>query len=243
MNFPDWSHNVGILLATGPSFDVSAREEIQAAVERTDRNVFKVFSVNNALFAMDSVVDVHFSCNPEWWDYYMQDGFIVRKLVEQDRIQFWTWDFKTAEKYGLNFIQGRWSGGPRNVTSLSQNPNYIHFGHGSGYECLGLMYHYGIRTVLLVGFDMRFPSRYNAAARIPGGMRHFFGEYPEPLQHWPGPSVDSDGTLRGLIELYETIDCKKLGLNIINTTLDSAMATFPRAPLNLTLRGFIDENR
>lgn len=233
MSFENWDDCTALIVGTGPSLTPHDFRVIDWT--RAQCPQLRIFTVNNAFFELANV-DVHFSCNEDWWDYYMRESDWLRSCARDRVIAFWTWNQRVAAQYELNYVEGRWSGGPRNVTSLSTDRSYIHFGHGSGYEILGIAYHYGIRRFLLAGYDLKYPEGYEGARRIAGGHRHYFGEYPRQLQHWPGISVDKDGTLRGLLEIFKTIDCDALGLEIINCCPTSAMEFFPKASLTETLR-------
>ena len=236
MILPKFQSKVAIIVGTGPSL---TEEDIITinAYRNTHPSLFRVFGVNNAFTLEDLPLDVFFACNPEWWEHYHADARLQTRKLYCD---MWTWDLPTAREYGLNWIEGRWSGGKRNVTSLSTDPTYIHYGHGSGYEVLGLAYHYGCRHFILAGYDLRFPGGYSAVHRKPGSGRHFFGEYPAPLQHWPGASgqnVDRHtGDLVGLLDCYRTIDTEKLNLRITNCSPGSALDFFEVGTLESELQ-------
>lgn len=190
---------------------------------------YVVFGVNNT-FQLPVGIDVFFACNPEWWDHYHAYPTMMYRRGTAD---LWTWDFDTAERYGLNWVEGRWSGGPRKVTSLSTDPSYIHYGHGAGYEVLGLAYLYGCRHIILCGYDLRYPKLYSSRKRDPGGKRHFFGEYPQSLKHWP--KVGPRGEMTGLLDCYRTIGLESLGLRITNTSPGSALDFFETGDLEKVL--------
>lgn len=219
----NWQGKAAIILGTGPSLT----PDVVATVLHYRINwpgAFKVFAVNN-VFAQSLIIDVLYACNREWWDYYGDEA----QAKCSDATEMWTYHKDIAKQRSINHVEGRWSGGPRNVTSLSTDPEYIHYGHGSGYEVLGLAYLYGIRHFVLAGYDLRFPGGYDAKTRRPGTGRHYFGEYPKALMHWPGASgknVDADGNITGLLDCYRTIDCDKLGLTITNCSPDSALDFF-----------------
>lgn len=231
MSFPNWNEYAAVILGTGPSMHAQVFESLERL-----RQSFpvKVFTMNNSYFAAEHS-DLHFANNWQWWDYYCRTTHLAEDIRDEPN-KFWTWHEPTASKWGASYIEGRWSGGPRNVTSLSTDPSYIHYGHGSGYEILGIAYHCGIRRFALFGYDMSYPPKYNPARKDAGGDRHYFGEYPRELQHWPSVSVGGDGTLRGLLELYETIDLKTLGLSIINCTPNSKLTRFPYVPMGEVLK-------
>ncbi len=156
------------------------------------------------------------ACNVEFWNYYWPRDAELR-LGAFDK---WTWCKETSERYGIAHIRGEWG------DSLSTDSSVIHYGHSSGYQLLGLAYHYGITEMVLIGFDLRYPKNYSGAKQIAGGDRHFFGEYPKELQHWTKTNMGSNGELNGLLDCYRTIDTKALGLRIINCSPGSAMDFF-----------------
>jgi len=155
----------------------------------------RLFGCNNTF---EFGLDVHLACNPAWWDYY-GTAFAGEK---------WTWDEPTAKKHGINYIAGKWEPG------LSTDPNYIHYHHGSGPQIVNIALHYGITRMLLVGWDMKY-----------GEKRHYFGEYPPPLLHFP--KTGPNGEMTGLIKEMETIKPEIYGIEIINCTPGSAMKCFP----------------
>ena len=177
---------------------------------------YRKFGVNNAYQVCD--LDVHLACNIEWWDTYHDD-------IASHRCDKWTWDHATAERYRINYIRGEWGDG------LSTDPNVIHYHHGSGPQMVNLALHYGCEVMVLVGWDMRYP---------PGEKRHYFGEYPAHLQHWPrtGPN----GEMEGLIKEMETIKPEDYGIQIINCTPDSALTCFPMMDLSRFISEYLSDS-
>jgi len=192
----------GIIIGTGPSL---SEGQIAWALRQQKRGV-KLFGVNN-VYQMVPWIDCLLSCNIEWWDWYWNED----KLLRRAPFDKWTWDKATADRCAIKFIQGKWG------DSLSTDPTYIHFGHASGYQILGLAYHYGIRHMYLLGYDMKYP---------PGEQRHFFGEYPQPLLHFP--QTGPNGEFTGLIKQFETIDEESLGLKVWNLSPGSALDHFEK---------------
>ena len=186
---------IGVIIGTGQSLTIQQIERVKH---------LRKFGVNNTY---EFGLDVHLACNPEWWDYYGSD-FPGHK---------WTWDYETAIEHGINHIHGRWADG------LSTDPNYIHYHHGSGPQIINLAYHYGVKTMLLIGWDMRY-----------GQKRHYFGEYPKPLQHWP--KTGKNGEFTGLIKEMETIVPNDYGIEIINCTPGSALTCYPYRSLSESLK-------
>lgn len=225
---PFFAGKRAVILGTGPGL-TSDVVDIVRSYRRAHDDV-RVFGINNT-FMLPLFIDVFFACNPEWWDHYANHERMQQRF--ESGIDMWTWDPSTAARHGIKWIPGFWSGGKRNVTSLSADPDFIHYGHGSGYEVLGIAYHYGCREFILCGYDLRYGSGYDPARRKTGGPRHFFGEYPPELEHWP--RVGPNGEMTGLLDCYRTIDTEALGLRIINTTPGTALDFFEVADLEKAL--------
>jgi hypothetical protein len=178
-----------------------------------------------ALFGMNhiwrelSTLDVFLACNPEYYDTQWELG------LKDHKAEKWTWDEKTAERYGLRFIDGRWADG------FSKDPACIHYGHSSGFQLPQLAYHAGFRRLLLCGYDMRYAKDYDGRnQRIGSSPRHYFGEYAPELQHWPSVKI-KDGVFVELIEQFEKVKKLNQDVEIINCSPGSAMECFPMSTL------------
>lgn len=206
MPFRTLQSDKAIIIGTGPSL---TDDQIHWAQSRWYGYGWAMFGINNVYQRVPNI-NVHMACNPEWWDEYWSDNYL-----RESKFDKWTWDKKTSEKYDINYIEGRWA------PSLSTNPSYIHYGHASGYQILGIAYHYGIREFYLLGYDMAYP---------PGRPRHYFGEYPKALYH--NPRTGPGGEFTGLIRQFETIDEKDLGIKVFNLCETSALNHFEKGNIN-----------
>ena len=219
MHYRNFSGHKGVIIGTGPSL---TQEQVNFIGWARHDNRCRVFGVNNA-FQIAPFLDVLLACNVEWWDHYSKDeDFRLFRLLNKT-VDLWTWDSFIAHKYQLNHVPGKWG------DSFSTDPDYIHFGHSAGFQILNLAYHYGIREFILVGYDMKYGEGYDRGRRKPGSGRHFFGEYPRELQHWP--KVGPNGEFTGLLKVFHTIDTEALGIRIINCTPDSALDFFEKGEL------------
>jgi len=221
--YRDFSGKPAVIIGTGPSLTADQLDYIGAA-----RAVgsCRVFGVNNA-FRYATYLDVLMSCNIEWWDYYAQDRAFLDFRSRNAQCDLWTWDKTTADKYKINHVPGQWG------DSFSTDPAYIHYGHSAGFQILNLAYHYGVRHFILVGYDMRYLPGYDRGNRKPGEGRHFFGEYPKKLQHWP--KVGADGEFTGLLKVFKKIDTRGLGIKISNCSPGSALDFFDNTELEIVL--------
>lgn len=193
--FSENAHQVGIIIGTGPSL---TKEQIDQVAH------LPKFGCNRA-FEFD--LDVLAATNKEFWDHYWPE-------LKDLRCDKWTPYKPSADKYGINYIE------ERNQPGLSTDPTYIHHHHGSGPIILNIALHYGIKTMLLIGWDMRHQ-----------GKRHYFGEYPEKMQHITR-NLGPNGELVGLIREMETIKPDNYGIEIINCTPGSALKCFKSQSLS-----------
>ena len=182
-----------LIVATGPSLD---DKTIQLCID----SGLSLFGVNKTFEILP--LDYFLACNPSFWNYYWNRG------LKDHKAEKWTWDALTAERYGINYIAGKWAPG------LSTDPNYIHYHHGSGPQVVNIALHKGIKRMLLVGWDMKYTEE-----------KHYFGDYPPELQH--NPKTGPGGEFIGLIKEMETIKPEDYGIEIINCTPGSAMKCFP----------------
>jgi hypothetical protein len=196
----------GIICGTGPSLTPEVIESLK-------HTRWPLFGCNNTY--QELPLSVLLSCNPEWWEYYWNDPALRDHPAEK-----WTWDKGTADKLGINYIRGEWMDG------FSTDPNVISYGHSSGYQLCNLALHYGVKQLILIGFDMKFPGGYDGIRKKPGSGRHYFGEYPPDLVHWTKVNVGDQGELNGLLECYATVDCEALGIEIINCSPGTALDCF-----------------
>ena len=197
----------GLIIGTGPSLTPQALKLIR-------KSRLPKFGCNNVYQSVD--LDVLLSCNPEWWDYYYPRDSKLRLGT----FTKWTWDEPTADKYGIAYIKGEWGDG------LSKDPEVIHYGHSSGYQLINLALHHHVTEFILIGYDLRFPKGYDGHKKLPGGDRHYFGEYPKELQHWTRFNMGDNGELNGLLKCYRTIKPDDYGIRIINCSPDSALDFF-----------------
>lgn len=192
-----------VILGTGPSLGqaIPRLRELRAAGR------VRLFGMN-CTYQDFPVLDGFIACDPKWWDTYGHD-FRER----HPDTPAWHWDRDVARKYRVQFIEGRWGDG------LSTDPSFIHYGHSSGYQAIGLAVHHGCEPIVLAGFDMRYEGR-----------RHYFsglsdtpGEYPEHLRKF--------STFDGLLKCYETIVRQPDRPVIVNATPGSALKGFPCSTL------------
>ena len=210
-----------VIVATGPSL---TNEVLKAARRGQELGAWAVFGMNH-VWRDFPTLDVFLACNPEYYETQWDLGL---KNIPAEK---WTWDVKTAERYGLRYIAGKWAEG------FSKDPSYIHYGHSSGFQLPQIAYHAGFRRLLLCGYDMRYAKDYDGRNHRIGSMpRHYFGEYADAaLNHWPSVKVKS-GVHVELIEQFEKVKLLNPEVEIINCSPGSAMTFFPMATLEERLK-------
>lgn len=187
-----------VCIGTGPSLKI---EQIQIARNKG----YRLFGCNR-VYEIVPDLELLYGCNLNFWDEYMPIDHPCEK---------WTTNPHAAKKHGINWIDEMWGEG------LCENPNIIHHGHGSGYSLVGMAHKKGATRVLLLGYDLKYSQNYDGLQRNTGGPRHYFGEYPKHLQHWPSKSI-MNGIHVELVGLYKTIHHQGL-IELVNCTPNSAL--------------------
>jgi len=223
---PIFEDEIGVLIATGPSL---TDEQLAYIKEKHDAGKCKVFTINN-VYQRVPWTDVHLSCDFPWWRWYGERSDELRALT----CPKYTWHPDLADRFNIDYIKGAIKDG------LSEDPSIVHINHGSSPMTVNLALHYGIKKLVLIGHDMRYAKDYNPKARDPGSTpRHYFSEYPGPLQHWPSVLVGKSkpGVLDGLIQTYGKMipQLNKLGMEVVNCTPDSALDVFRMSTLEKEL--------
>jgi hypothetical protein len=200
------------VIGTGPSLTLGQ-------IESARSKGFTLFGCNNVYQTVPDLA-VLFATNAPWWFHYLETD----EKLRDGAFEKWTNNEESAEKYaryGLRYIKSR------DAPGLSQNPKRLHHGHSSGFCLLNLAYLMGAERIVLLGFDMKYAPDYDGRERTAGSTpRHYFGEYPSLMRHWPKVSI-TNGVLHGLIDVYRRVAEQNL-VEIINCTPDSALDCFPR---------------
>ena len=222
---PLFKGETAILVATGPSIKYQVNKIRAAKMGKRCR----IITVNNA-YEIAPFADAHISCNDDWWEYYWPKSAVLREMA----CPKYTWYQHLAKRYGIQYVKAVVEDG------LSTDPRIIHINHGSGPMGINLALHLGIKKLLLVGHDMKFANDYDGARRKAGSTdRHFFGEYPPELQHWPSVKIGKSkpGVIDGLIEAYDKMvpQLPSLEMDIINCTPGTALTSFPISTLGKEL--------
>ena len=168
----------------------------------------------NRLWEIVPDLELLYGCNRQFWEHYWC-GALARHQAQK-----WTTNREAADLFDLNWIA------EKNAPGLSTDPTIVHHGHGSGYTALNLAFLMGAMRIVLLGYSLAYPRDYDGKARrIGSGQRHYFGEYPSQLQHWPSVKI-RDGVHVEMLDLYRSVADQGL-VEIINCTPGSALTCFP----------------
>jgi len=100
---------------------------------------------------------------------------------------------------------------------LETDPTGLRTGKNSGYQAINIAAHLGAARILLLGYDMA----------VDGTRQHFFGAHPYPR----------NDVFRDFVPLFETLvePLKKIGIEIINCSRQTAVTAFARRSLSEAL--------
>ncbi len=209
----EWVGETAAVLASGPSM---TREQAEAV-----RGKCRVIAVSNqGIDTLDSVTrhvtpafapwaDVLYSADQKWWKHYREQalkfkGYKVTVTAQR------AFDDLLALKRSEDH---KW---------FDPRPTHLCYGGNSGYQAVHLAAHFGVKRIILLGFDMKNGR---------GGRKHWFGNHPAKLNSAPVYS--------GWIRAFDrfAVVLKDLGIEVINCSPDSALRCFRRSPLGNVLNG------
>ena len=196
-----------VCVATGPSLR-------PAQLEVARRRGWPLYVCNDAIrWCPDA--ELLTACNWQWWDARWPE---VRDLP----CEKWTTRRESSARYGIRWIAER----PCDGSGLSNDPDFLFHGHGSGYQLLGLAWRARPDRIVLLGYDLTFAPDYDARRRFAGSTpRHFFGEYEPELQHWPSVKVRG-GVHVELLSYYRDV-ARQRPCEIVNCTGGGVLDCFP----------------
>jgi len=165
----------------------------------------RVITVNNT-WQLAPWADIHYSSDHDWWDHNLPE---MRGRCEGE---FWTGypfpDWKRPKDVHMCPYEKRARG-------IITTPGHIAWGGNSGYCAIGLAVQFGAARIVLLGYDQQDPE----------GKGHWHGQHPDTIRkgfNWPmwherfAEAAD---------------DLKRLGIEVINCSRETALTSFRRARL------------
>lgn len=183
-------------------------EVVDAVLEARKHKKLYLFGCNDA-YQIVPCLDVHYACDANWWriHYTKMEGYPVTYGL-------WTQEPQMSKSVypNLRRIAGRGGKG------LSTAQDGIIFGNNSGYQLINVALLFGIKRMILCGYNMSVIDK----------KRHFFGDHPQGLNR--------SGNYTGFVGNFKTIKPNDYGIEIVNTTPQSALKMFPVMTLEEALK-------
>ena len=186
-----------VIVASGPSLTA---EQCGFITAQRDSGRCRIIAINSSWRAVPSR-DVLYACDRNWWKRYHEEA--------PGQAEGWTADPWSAGEYGLNLIKLR---GGEGICAV---PGMVHGGKNSGYQAIGLAYHFGARRIILVGYDMQHT----------GGKRHWHDDHPKGMGNCEG--------IKGWVKQFDSLPgfAKPLGIELFNATIETAITGIERKTL------------
>jgi hypothetical protein len=142
-----------------------------------------------------------------WWNAYFPE------LSRSFHGEMWTVSNAARDRYGLRWVFGA------DREGLAPKNDYIHTGRNSGYQAISLAYIFGVKKILLLGFDMQRTN----------GKSHWHGDHPRGL----GNGSRYQGWIIAMNKLAKDLADK--GVTVINCSRQTALKCFPRSTIQKEL--------
>lgn len=166
------------------------------------RGKARVIVINNN-YQLAPWADALYACDARWWQWH-------RDALAQSGFR------------GLRFSLDA-PGGQRpddvhilrktGADGLEHDPSGLRHGHNSGYQAINLAVHLGAAKIILLGYDLKRT----------GGKSHWHADHP----------TRQNPNYTGWVQHFATLvkPLNKLGIAIVNCTIETALECFPRAAL------------
>jgi len=176
--------------------------------------VQKCLSTNGLIIAVGTAwrlaphADILYHADARWWNYHKG----VPRFRGQHKISM----EKTLCQDVAYVNKGAKHG-------LDLRPNYLATGGNSGYQAINLAVNHGVKKIILLGYDMKYDEdrRDNFCGNHPPGVTS--GYKPQKFERF----------IKDFNYIVEPLD--KLGVQVYNCNIDSALNCFPKERLDNVL--------
>ncbi len=198
---PLWRGETITILADGPSL---TQEQVDMVRGRT-----RVIAINSS-YKLAPWADILYACDANTW------------AANKGAPEFKGIKVGLAWNATKGILHNGWAGitysdirylSDTGTNGLELAPNSVRTGGNSGYQSINMAVHLGVKRILLLGYDMKSKDE----------KHHWFNQPPDtkppPYSMW--------------LNAFETIaePLKKIGVEVINCTPDSALKVFPMMKL------------
>lgn len=201
--FPRWEGATCAIVASGPSAAKAGVEQLRGRV--------RVIAINTS-YQLAPWADVLYACDQTWWKWNKGApdfrGLKVTQAI-QACSQFKDVRLVKVEKF-CNEL-------------LLDKPGTLGAGGNSGFQALNLALQFGVKRILLIGYDMRIDLGEHWHKRHPAPMSN-----PHPVSNLPRWRKALDGAAPKL---------KALGVEVINCSPVSELRAYPKKSLDEVLNG------
>lgn len=196
----DWPGETVVILATGPSL---TQEDVDYC-----RGKARVLCVNDS-YTLASWADALYATDAKWWHWH--------KGVPSFTGPKWSLEHSQWGSHRVNYpdVQRLRNAGH---DGLEHNPTGLRNGRNSGFAAINLAVHYGVKRILLLGYDQQKTK----------DKSHFFGDHPNKA---PSPYPQ-------FRRIFETLKkpLAKVGIEIVNCSTHTALTAFPQGQLRDVLK-------
>lgn len=197
--FPDWRGETVVIVGSGPS---AAHAPLAASRHRC-------IAINNS-WRLAPWADVLYATDFAWWE--REQGvpeFGGLKISQDERLVH-------RPAWGIRTVTVRTAQDQLLITT----PGEIGWGGNSGFAAINLAVQFGVKRIVLVGFDMR----------VDRGM-HWHGKHGAGLNN---PSQESVRRWRRVIDEQAPV-LAALGVEMLNASAESALTAYPKMDLREAL--------
>lgn len=211
----EWEGGTCVILAGGPSL-----KGVNPAFLRYAEPKVRVIAINDS-WRIAPWADVLYFCDHQWWQ---------RQRAMNRRTEYGsTYSFHDMIYKGFWVtVAPSFADHPqvRTLTltgqlGLETDPRYLKHGSNSGYQAIGLAYHYGAKKIILMGYDMR----------CDGGKTHWHNDHAAPSD------VFAHDLEKSMLPCFRYIAAplKESGIEVVNATPGSALTVWPYQPIEEAL--------
>lgn len=169
----------------------------------------KTIAINSSIRLVPDA-DVLFACDHAWWKKY------IAELSEYQGLMLTTDTRYVTREWGVKQVRcDRFSDRLR-----MEAYNLVGWGGNSGFQALNLALQFGVSRIILVGYDLNLDRG-----------THWHGDHPVGMSNPKQRNVDR---WRKAID-NAAPDIERLGVEVINTSVDSALKAYKKMPFEEAL--------